>query len=88
MEWAGKDHRSLKQRPGLGKGMWGTNPTDPEWVMWMLQSVPGVSSVLAERIYAKLGNPLVLKVTKEQLLEVEGLGKKKVEALWRLFGTT
>ena len=52
----------------------------------MLQSVPGISSVLAERIYAKLGNPLTLSVTREDLLSVEGLGKKKVDALWRLFG--
>lgn len=88
VEWAGKDHRSLKQRPGLGKGMWGTNASDPEWVQWMLQSVPGISSVLAERIYAKIGNPLTLNVTREQLLEVDGLGKKKVDALWRLFGGT
>jgi len=87
VEWAGKDHRSLKQRPGLGKGIWGTNPDDAEWVSWCLQSIPGISSVMAERIYKKLGNPLVLNVTKEQLLEVEGLGPKKVNAMWRLFGT-
>lgn len=86
VEWAGKDHRSLKQRPGLGKGMWGTNPDDAEWISWCLQSIPGISSVLAERIHKAVGNPLTLRVTKEDLLKVEGLGPKKVNAILRLFG--
>lgn len=86
VEWAGKDHRSLKQRPGLGKGMWGTNASDPEWISWCLQSIPGISSVLAQRIYETVGNPLTLRVTKEDLLKVEGLGPKKVNAIMRLFG--
>ena len=86
VDWAGKDHRSLKQRPGLGKGMWGTNASDPEWISWCLQSIPGISSVLAQRIYETVGNPLTLRVTKEDLLKVEGLGPKKVNAIMRLFG--
>ena len=87
VDWNAREHRSLKMRPGLGKGMWGTNPSDREWVEWMLQSVPGVSSVLAKRIREKVGNPLTLKVTREELLAVEGMGPKKVAALWRLFGS-
>lgn len=63
--------------------MFGSTPTQREFAVYVLQSLPGVGPELADRIFNMYGLPLQLTVGVEQLCEVEGVGKKKAEAIVR-----
>lgn len=73
-------HSSLDSRGGPFS-IWGTNPTDKEYAVYVLQSLPGVGPELAERIFDRYGLPMRLTVSVDELMEVEGIGKKKAEAI-------
>lgn len=50
---------------------------------YLLQALPGVSGELAKRLLAHFGSVrAVITATKDALLEVKGLGPKRVEELW------
>ena len=81
--WTQKDrHGSLSARNGP-ISPWG-RPDNRDWQMHLLTSLPGISSVLAGRVLDRFQRvPLELTVTREELLTVEGLGPKKVDAILR-----
>lgn len=81
--WAEKDeHVSLSRRSKCSDS-WGTVSSGREWGVHILQSFPGIGPHLAGAIYDHHGGvPLKWAVEKEQLGEVKGLGKLKVESLW------
>lgn len=82
-EWCGKEtHESLGNRPGP-RTTWGTVDSR-DWLSHFLQGLPGVGAATAARIIDHFdGSPVSWNVTREQLLEIDGLGPKKVEAMWK-----
>jgi ERCC4-type nuclease len=82
-EWCAKEHHaSLGGRPGP-KTNWGTANSE-DWLCHFLQGLPGIGVSTAKRMVKHFGgSPVQWTVTKEQLLEIEGLGPKKVETLWK-----
>ena len=85
--WAKKpSHRSLHTRSKPPRNAWGKRKSQSQ-ASWALQSVDGLSSELADRIVdASTGQPLVLTMGKDDLLTIEGIGPKRVEKLWEVFG--
>ena len=82
--WAAKaKHTSLKSRPGPEKTGWGST-TERHMAQHILQGFPGVGGELAGRIVDKFeGVPLSWTVGEDELLEVEGVGKKKAAGMYR-----
>lgn len=85
-KWSQKEtHGSLACRPAP-KGIWGTTAKDKDWGVHVLTSLPGIGVELAKRIWDEFdGLPWAWKVTRDELLNVKGMGKKKVDAVWGLF---
>lgn len=81
--WSMKEkHMSLKGRPGP-QVMWG-RPGNKDYQIHLLMGLPGVGYELAKRIVEHFGGiPWRWTVTRRDLMEVEGIGKGKVE---RIFG--
>lgn len=81
VKWSRKSkHSSLFQR-GDAPALWGTRD-NLTYQAWLLQGVPGVGAVRAEKIVAELrGSPYTLRVTKERLMEIEGVGPKLADAI-------
>lgn len=83
--WVRKgDHTSLKGR-GPMVAAWGTKD-NRDYQLHMVTSLPGIGLELAGRILDTLGMPFGLRVTREQLIAVPGLGPKKVDAVLRALG--
>jgi len=85
-EWFTKgEHRSLLGRPKrAARNAWYTRE-DRDWGRFLLQGFPGIGSTLAEAIFDHFGRvPLRWDCTKEELLEIEGIGKKRAGELWRM----
>lgn len=82
--WAKKTkHTSLKSRPGPQGSNWGTT-TDRHLAQHILQGFPGIGGELAGRVVDKFqGVPLTWTVGEDELMTVEGLGKKKAEGMYR-----
>jgi ERCC4-type nuclease len=80
--WLQKEtHQSIMQgRPSPPKNDWGT-VSSKDWVVWLLTSLPGISTELAGRIYDRYGCPLQWKVDELDLTEVDGIGKVKAKKL-------
>lgn len=80
-KWSRKDkHQSLRSREPL-VSTWG-RPRSREFAIYMLTGLPGVGPEIAERIVGRFGRlPWRWDVTREELLAVEGVGKKKVEMM-------
>jgi Fanconi anemia group M protein len=52
---------------------------------FLLSGLPNISTVLAKRLLKHFGSPLsVFNASIEQLLEVEGVGKEKAEAIYKV----
>lgn len=83
MTWLEKDrHTSLLRRPNP-VSEWGT-PDSREWAIHMLQSIEGISYELASRIFDHFeGLPLAWTVTKDDFLEIDGIGPGRVNMLWK-----
>ena len=64
--------------------VWGTR-TDRDWCIHAIQSVDGVGPEMAGRIYDKFGLPFTCTVTVEELLTVEGIGRKRAEKIVKAF---
>ncbi len=81
--WAKKGkHKSLKSRPGPTGGSWGK--TERHMAQHLMQGFQGVGPELAGRIVDRFnGVPLDWTVTIDEMMEVDGLGKKKAEAMYR-----
>jgi ERCC4-type nuclease len=88
--WGDKEHNALFKRPGPPKGEQADKPMR-EWTreigprdraMWILQGIDGVGPEVAGAIFDHFGRlPLRWDVTPEELLEVPGVGKGRVEKL-------
>lgn len=79
-QWCKKPaHKSLSTRPGP-VNTWG-KVGNRDWEMHLLQGLPGVGVELAGRVLDQVGMPLGWRVTREELLGVEGLGKGKVDKM-------
>lgn len=86
MGWTRKaEHGSLRGREGVGGGMWG-NPTNRDYGMHLLMGLPGVGAELAARVYDKFGVPWEWTIGMEDLMTVEGVGKKKAEKMMQGLG--
>jgi ERCC4-type nuclease len=85
--WAQKvKHTSLTRRSGPAKSSWGST-TVRHLAQHIMQGFPGVGPELAGRIVDKFeGAPLTFSATYEELLEVEGLGKGKADAMMAALG--
>jgi len=83
--WAQKEHhRSLHTRPNP-TGKWGV-ATNRDWQRHLVMSLPGIGPELAERILDEVGQPLGLRVGVEELLQVRGLGRKRLDRINRALG--
>lgn len=82
-EWFKRDkHSSLERRPGP-VSLWG-NPTNEDYQRHLIMGLPGVGPELAERIVKRFGGvPWRWDIKFEDLLEIEGIGKKKAEAIYQ-----
>lgn len=82
--WIGKEkHQSTERRPGP-ETVWG-QLTNRDYACHLLMGLPGVGVELAGRIVDKFGGvPWQWTVTKEELMTVEGVGKKKAEAMLKV----
>ena len=79
--WLAKDkHQSLDTRPGP-TASWGT-VSNEDYQRHLVSGLPGVGPELAGRIVAELGVPFGWKVSKDELMEIKGLGKVEVDKLW------
>lgn len=72
-------HTSLSKRGPL-VSPFGTH-SNLDYQRFLIMGLPGVDIILAQRIIDTIGLPFCLRVTAEDLLRVEGLGKKKVAAI-------
>lgn len=80
--WCKKDkHEALVRRPGPAKDAWGTVGSR-DFGMHLLMGVDGVGPGLAGAIWDHFGQvPMRWSVTKEELMEVPGIGRVKADKL-------
>lgn len=80
--WCGKKkHTSLLRRAGPKSDAWGRISSEA-WAAHLVQSFPGMGPVMATTFNEYFdGPPLQWTVTKEQMMEVPGIGKGRAEAL-------
>ena len=85
--WMAKGkHRSLKSRKGPSSGSWGI--ADRHRAQHVLQGFPGVGPELAGRMVDHFeGVPLTWTHSVEELMAVEGVGKKKAEGMVKALDT-
>lgn len=79
--WTKKpDHRSLDTRAKNASG-WGM-ANHPDFAVFLLQSLPGVSVVTARAIYDHFGGlPMAWTCTEEELRQVKGVGKIRAKTI-------
>ena len=59
---------------------------EKEMVVFAVASLPGVGEKLAKNLLERFGSvKKIAGATKEELMEVEGIGEKKALALWKVF---
>lgn len=86
-KWMMKDKHSGSMTRPKPQTIWG-NRTDKDWACHAIQSVDGVGPEVAARIFDKFGLPFTMTVTVEDLLTVDGIGKKRAEKIVRAFNGT
>lgn len=80
-DWSCKDsHSGLDARSGPMGDSWG-KVSRRDWQRHILMGLPGIGSELASRMLDHGGLPIGLAVTREELMAVPGLGKKKVDTI-------
>lgn len=81
VNWSRKtDHNSLLTRP-KEKSAWGSADSR-DYRIWFLQGVPGVGPKIAAAIDDKLGgSPYTMRISREELLQIEGVGAKTADAI-------
>jgi DNA excision repair protein ERCC-4 len=87
MRWTAKaTHTSLTARPKAVDSAWG-KPNNRDWGVFMLQSFDGVGAGVAGAIFDHFGRvPMSFDVTREELLEVKGLGPTRVDRMLEVLG--
>lgn len=76
-------HAGIMTRP-KPTTLWG-NRTDRDWAIHAIQSVDGVGPEMAGRIFDKFGLPFTCRVTVEELMTVDGIGKGRAEKIVKAF---
>lgn len=86
--WVSKPrHRFGDRRQNAPRELWGGTRTAKDFGCWLLQGFPGIGPEIAERIWDQFGRlPWGWNVTREEMMEVEGVGEKTVEKLWQVMG--
>ena len=86
--WAAKSkHMSLRSRSGPSKNSFGSS-SKAHLAQHLIQGFPGIGPELAGRIVTHFeGVPLTWTHSVEELMEVEGLGKVKAQAMYDALGT-
>lgn len=82
-QWFTKDnHNSLDRRPGP-VSLWG-HPSNQDYQRHVVMGLPGVGPELADRIVRTFnGVPFGWRITEEDLMQVEGIGKKKAATIFK-----
>lgn len=85
-EWSNKeDQVSSMLYRGNGKGDGWGQLTDRSTAIHFLSGIPGMGVELAARLFDQFGRvPITWSVTREELLEVPGLGPKRVDQLLKV----
>lgn len=76
-------HKGLMTRP-KPQTIWGDRQ-DRDWAIHTIQSVDGVGPEMAGRIFDMYGLPFTMTVSVEDLLKVDGIGRKRAEKIVRAF---
>lgn len=83
-KWLMKDkHKGIMTRP-KPTTLWGQR-NDRDWAIHAIQSVDGVGPEMAGRIFDKFGLPFTCRVTAEELMTVDGIGKTRAEKIVKAF---
>lgn len=83
-EWLSKEkHSMLQGRPGP-ETVWG-KPGNRDFQRHLIMGLPGIGAELADRILDEVGMPFGLTVSVEDLMKVNGIGKKKAEQMLGCF---
>lgn len=83
-KWFMKEtHKGLMTRP-KPQTIWG-NRSDRDWAVHTIQSVDGVGPEMAGRIFDRFGLPFKCTVTVEELLSIDGIGRKRAEKIVKAF---
>lgn len=87
-DWVSKPrHRFGDRRTFAPKELWGSTRDNKDFGTWVLQGLPGIGPEIAERIWDHFGGlPWEWSVSREEMMEVEGVGEKTVEKLWKVMG--
>lgn len=85
-EWFSREkHSSLERRPGPVP-VWGS-VTNEDYCKHLVMGLPGVGPELAGRIVSRYGGVhWTWKVGVEDLMQIEGVGKVKAEAIYKALG--
>lgn len=73
-------HRTLDRRPGP-VSPWG-KVSNREYALHLLMGINGMGPELAERILDRFGVPFGWRITESDLLDVDGIGKKKARMIY------
>ena len=84
MQWSQKErHNTAVKRAGV-VSVWGGKPDAKEFACHLLQGIPGVGPEIAAKIYDHFGRvPWRWDVGVEELMKVDGVGRKKAETMMR-----
>ncbi len=84
MQWSQKErHNTAVKRAGV-VSVWGGNPDAKEFACHLLQGIPGVGPEIAAKVYDHFGRvPWRWDVTAEELMKIDGVGRKKAETMMR-----
>lgn len=83
--WTRKPKHQFASQRAKATGQWGS-PTSKEFAVHVLQGFPGVGPEIAERIWERFGHvPLQWTVPMLEMLEVDGIGPKRADQLYRAF---
>ena len=88
-DWTQKEkHYALASRGAVRKNGWG-QASQRDYAVHLLTSLPSVGPKTAEAILDHFGKvPFELDATKEELMEVSGVGKVTAERIMKVFGGT
>lgn len=81
-----KGHHQLLSRTTPKPGLWGTRGSK-EWGVHFLMGLEGLGYERAESIWEQFGGvPMMWTVTKDELMEIDGIGPKTAEKILKAIG--
>ena len=80
-------HRFGDRRNAAPAALWGSSKGAKDFGTWVLQGMPNIGPELADRIWDHFGGlPWGWTCSREEMMEIEGIGEKTVEKLWNVMG--